>query len=108
MLFYLQQFEWYTKRAALAAVYGSTQLYMIQDNSPEYSGTWTFLNGQLTFMKQAAECSNKVILVQWNECKVSTMKIFLDLIFQIFPNLHFVSFGLSLESDAYSKYSHVY
>jgi ubiquinone biosynthesis protein COQ9 len=60
----LKQFEWYTKRAALAAIYGTAQFYMIQDNSPDYNNTWAFLNRQLSLAKQAAECSSQVTVVQ--------------------------------------------
>jgi ubiquinone biosynthesis protein COQ9 len=72
MLCYLKQFEWYTKRAALAAVYGTTQFYMIQDNSPDYNNTWGFLNRQLSLMKQAAECSNQVTV---GYCKFEAVSV---------------------------------
>jgi len=49
-------FDWYTKRASLAMVYGSTQLYMIQDDSHDYGNTWIFLSRQLSFLKQAGTC----------------------------------------------------
>ncbi|KAK9253977.1 COQ9-domain-containing protein [Lipomyces tetrasporus] len=40
-------FDWYTKRASLAAVYSSTELYMTQDNSPSFEKTWEFLDCRL-------------------------------------------------------------
>jgi ubiquinone biosynthesis protein COQ9 len=36
-------FNWYTKRGLLAAVYCSTELYMVQDNSVDFQDTWKFL-----------------------------------------------------------------
>ncbi|KAK9451736.1 COQ9-domain-containing protein [Limtongia smithiae] len=40
-------FEWYTKRASLAAIYSATELYMSQDNSVDYEMTWDFLDRRL-------------------------------------------------------------
>jgi ubiquinone biosynthesis protein COQ9 len=39
--------NWYTKRAALAAVYTSTELYMTQDVSPNAIDTIGFLQRRL-------------------------------------------------------------
>ncbi|CAO3659464.1 hypothetical protein G6F70_005419 [Rhizopus microsporus] len=39
--------NWYTKRASLAAVYSSTELYMTQDLSPDYIETEKFLERRL-------------------------------------------------------------
>ncbi|KAI9281184.1 COQ9-domain-containing protein [Sporodiniella umbellata] len=39
--------NWYTKRASLAAVYSSTELYMSQDLSPDFIETEKFLNRRL-------------------------------------------------------------
>nr|XP_054764828.1 ubiquinone biosynthesis protein COQ9, mitochondrial-like [Lytechinus pictus] len=41
-------FNWYTKRLSLAAVYKSTELCFIQDQSPDFEETWTFLDNRLT------------------------------------------------------------
>eukprot|EP00057_Strongylocentrotus_purpuratus_P016131 XP_011670605.1 PREDICTED: ubiquinone biosynthesis protein COQ9, mitochondrial [Strongylocentrotus purpuratus] len=41
-------FNWYTKRLSLAAVYKSTELCFIQDKSPDFEETWTFLDNRLT------------------------------------------------------------
>ncbi|ESO90333.1 hypothetical protein LOTGIDRAFT_123544, partial [Lottia gigantea] len=40
-------FNWYTKRASLATVYKSTEIYMIQDNSDDQMQTWQFLDRRL-------------------------------------------------------------
>ncbi|XP_075225152.1 ubiquinone biosynthesis protein COQ9, mitochondrial-like isoform X2 [Lycorma delicatula] len=40
-------FNWYTRRVALAGIYKMTELYMIQDGSPDHENTWTFLNRRL-------------------------------------------------------------
>lgn len=47
VIFWLQ-FSWYARRIALAGVYKASELYLIQDNSPEHKETWTFLNRRLT------------------------------------------------------------
>jgi len=41
------QFDWYTKRASLATVYTSAEVYMIQDSSHEFENTWNFVDRQL-------------------------------------------------------------
>ncbi|XP_050397527.1 ubiquinone biosynthesis protein COQ9, mitochondrial isoform X2 [Patella vulgata] len=40
-------FNWYTKRVSLAAVYKSTEIYMVQDNSEDFTNTWEFLDRRL-------------------------------------------------------------
>ena len=40
-------FSWYTKRAILAGVYGSTLLYWLQDGSPDDTATLGFLDRRL-------------------------------------------------------------
>ncbi len=40
-------FNFYTKRATLAAVYSSTLLYWLNDRSPEDEGTWGFLDRRI-------------------------------------------------------------
>ncbi|XP_067651423.1 ubiquinone biosynthesis protein COQ9, mitochondrial-like isoform X2 [Haliotis asinina] len=40
-------FNWYTKRASLAAVYKATEIFMIQDRSEDYTDTWAFLDRRL-------------------------------------------------------------
>ena len=37
-------FNWYTKRAMLAKLYTTTQLYMLNDQSPDFNDTWEFLD----------------------------------------------------------------
>ncbi len=40
-------FNWYTKRALLAAVYASTLLYWFDDTSPDFEATWAFLDRRI-------------------------------------------------------------
>ena len=35
------------RRIALAGIYKATELYMLQDKSPDYENTWKFLKTQL-------------------------------------------------------------
>ncbi|XP_013380311.1 ubiquinone biosynthesis protein COQ9, mitochondrial isoform X4 [Lingula anatina] len=53
-------FNWYTKRLALAGVYKSTELCMIQDKSVDYTDTWDFLDRRLEDLKQAGKLARKV------------------------------------------------
>lgn len=39
--------NWYTKRATLAAVYSSTVLYWLGDDSPGHEATWAFLDRRI-------------------------------------------------------------
>jgi hypothetical protein len=40
-------YNWYTKRATLSAVYGATVLYWLGDESPENRDTWAFLDRRI-------------------------------------------------------------
>jgi len=50
-------FSWYTKRAALGAVYCTTELYMLQDKSEEFVDTWEFLDRRLADLEELKEGS---------------------------------------------------
>uniref|UniRef100_A0A3B5MTR6 Ubiquinone biosynthesis protein n=1 Tax=Xiphophorus couchianus TaxID=32473 RepID=A0A3B5MTR6_9TELE len=39
--------NWYTKRAVLTGLYNSTELVMLQDSSPDFQDTWTFLDNRI-------------------------------------------------------------
>ena len=39
--------NWYTKRISLAAVMAATDLFMLQDNSPDFQESWNFLDRRL-------------------------------------------------------------
>jgi len=41
-------FNYYTKRALLAAVYGATTLYWLDDRSEDFAATWAFLDRRIT------------------------------------------------------------
>lgn len=42
-----QDYNWYTKRATLSAVYGSTVLFWLGDDSEEHTDTWAFLDRRI-------------------------------------------------------------
>jgi len=44
--------NWYTKRATLSAVYSSTVLYWLGDDSVEYEATWEFLDRRIENVMQ--------------------------------------------------------
>lgn len=45
-------YNWYTKRATLSAVYGSTVLYWLGDTSPEDQDTWGYLDRRIADVMQ--------------------------------------------------------
>ena len=44
--------NWYTKRATLSAVYSSTVLFWLGDDSPEHQATWAFLDRRIDNVMQ--------------------------------------------------------
>ncbi len=44
--------NWYTKRATLSAVYGSTVLYWLGDDSGDHQATWAFLDRRIDNVMQ--------------------------------------------------------
>jgi ubiquinone biosynthesis protein COQ9 len=44
---YLLQFNWYARRVGLATIYKASELYMLQDSSPNYESTWKFLERRI-------------------------------------------------------------
>lgn len=44
--------NWYTKRATLSAVYSSTVLYWLGDESPDHQATWEFLDRRIDNVMQ--------------------------------------------------------
>lgn len=42
-----KDYNWYTKRATLSAVYGSTVLFWLGDDSEDYEATWEFLDRRI-------------------------------------------------------------
>lgn len=41
------QFGWYTRRVGLATIMKMTELYFLQDTSPEHVKTWEFLKNRM-------------------------------------------------------------
>ncbi|KAK9368985.1 ubiquinone biosynthesis protein coq9, mitochondrial [Lipomyces kononenkoae] len=54
-------FNWYTKRASLSAVYSSAELYMTQDNSPGFENTYEFLDRRLAAVQSAGSSVSKAM-----------------------------------------------
>ncbi len=53
-------FNFYTKRGLLAAVYGSTLLYWLDDRSEGCSGTWAFLDRRIENVMQVPKIKAKI------------------------------------------------
>lgn len=47
-----QDLNWYTKRATLSAVYGTTVLYWLGDSTPDHQATWEFLDRRIEGVMQ--------------------------------------------------------
>ncbi|CAN8186990.1 unnamed protein product [Coccothraustes coccothraustes] len=54
-------FNWYTRRAVLTAIYNTTELVMMQDSSPGFEDTWRFLENRVA---DAMTMSNTATQVQ--------------------------------------------
>ncbi len=52
--------NWYTKRATLSAVYGSTVLYWLGDTSPGNQATWEFLDRRIDGVMQIEKLKAQV------------------------------------------------
>ncbi len=51
-------FSWYTKRGLMSALYASSELYFLSDQSPGKADTWMFLERRLDdFAKTIQTCS---------------------------------------------------
>jgi len=55
--------SWYTKRGMLAKLYLSTQLAMLNDNSPDFKDTWDFLDRRLDDIKIMGQISRNLSTV---------------------------------------------
>lgn len=53
-------FNWYAKRVSLAAVYKSTEIYLIQDWSEDYTDTWNFLENRLEDVVRAGHLARNL------------------------------------------------
>ncbi|KAM9754814.1 ubiquinone biosynthesis protein COQ9, mitochondrial isoform 1-T1 [Menidia menidia] len=54
------QMNWYTKRAVLTGIYNTTELVMIQDSSPDYQDTWSFLENRIQDVVNMASTAKQV------------------------------------------------
>ncbi|KAG5273443.1 hypothetical protein AALO_G00151360 [Alosa alosa] len=52
--------NWYTKRAALTGIYNTTELVMLQDSSPDFQDTWTFLDNRIQDVVNMASTAKQV------------------------------------------------
>nr|KAF6285476.1 coenzyme Q9 [Myotis myotis] len=53
-------FNWYTRRAVLAAIYNTTELVMTQDSSPDFEDTWRFLENRINDAMNMGHTANQV------------------------------------------------
>jgi ubiquinone biosynthesis protein COQ9 len=54
-----RDYNWYTKRATLSAVYSSTALYWLGDDSPDHMATWAFLDRRIEDVMQIEKLKAK-------------------------------------------------
>jgi len=50
-------YNWYTKRISLAAILAATEVFMIQDQSPDFQETWLFLDRRLADIRGLPDIS---------------------------------------------------
>ncbi|WP_407494474.1 COQ9 family protein [Pseudooceanicola sp. MF1-13] len=55
-----EDYNWYTKRATLSGVIGSTLLFWLGDNSPDNQPTWDFLDRRIENVMQFEKFKSKV------------------------------------------------
>lgn len=55
-------YNWYTKRGLLAAVYAATELFILTDYSPGYADTWRALDRRLADVKRLGGAATEVTL----------------------------------------------
>lgn len=55
-----QDYNWYTKRATLSGVYGSTVLFWLGDQSPDHQDTWEFLDRRIENVMQFEQVKAQV------------------------------------------------
>lgn len=55
-----EDYNWYTKRATLSAVYSATVLYWLGDNSSDQSPTWEFLDRRIENVMQFEQFKSQV------------------------------------------------
>lgn len=67
--------NWYTKRALLAKLYASTQLVLINDQSPDFRDTWDFLDRRLDDIKVMGSVARSLSSVPKSVSKVATSGI---------------------------------
>jgi len=56
--------NWYTKRAALTGIYNTTELVMLQDSSPDFQDSWTFLDNRIQDVVNMAATAKQVACSQ--------------------------------------------
>lgn len=54
------QMNWYSKRALLAGVYTTTELYMTQDDSEDFVETWRFLDRRLNDVAALGKATDEI------------------------------------------------
>ncbi|XP_076878329.1 ubiquinone biosynthesis protein COQ9, mitochondrial [Brachyhypopomus gauderio] len=52
--------NWYTRRAALTGIYNTTELVMLQDSSPDFKDTWSFLDNRIQDVVNMANTAKQV------------------------------------------------
>jgi len=53
-------FNWYSKRATLAGVYGATVLYWLGDDSLDHQATWSFLDRRIDDVMQVEKAKARI------------------------------------------------
>lgn len=66
--------KWYSKRVAVTAVYKSTELSLMNDKSPGFAETWSFLDRRISDMERFLKCEDQVKFIFTMQYKFNIAK----------------------------------
>ena len=72
-------FNWYTKRLSLLAIYKSTELAMMNDKSEDFAETWSFLDRRLADQQSLATLPTPEDAAKVASAMGTTLQAFLGL-----------------------------
>ncbi|EPY51460.1 ubiquinone biosynthesis protein Coq9 [Schizosaccharomyces cryophilus OY26] len=77
-------FHWYTKRAAVSAIYSASELFMTKDNSPNFQATYDFVQHRVQHAKALNNIREDIL--EWGSFQLNAIRSILrsrDIVFMI-------------------------
>ncbi|CAB10122.1 Ubiquinone biosynthesis protein coq9, mitochondrial [Schizosaccharomyces pombe] len=65
-------FQWYTKRAAISAIYSASELFMSRDTSPNFEATYNFVQHRIQHAKALNDLRNDVL--EWGSFQLNAVR----------------------------------